>query len=195
RDSVTKPGRAQAFARQKGVGDPAALDSVAVLEEKAGLFEESLLARYREIDQHVARCQQPGDSVHLHSPHMRKRLPHGAGSKRRSSHYSQCRKGKPCDVAPQQRPCARKSTSKRAPGGAPGVETAAVSDRWLHKWMTLQSFMAVLGPFPLQFQDLSIQLVDQRVYRRVQVTIGAFRKEVLAPDMQADLGLLDQLVD
>src|SRR5690606_37147789 len=60
--------------------------------------------------------------------------------------------------------------------------------------MTLQSFVAVFGPFPLEFQDLSIQLVDQRVDRRVQVTIGAFCKEVLAPDVQGDLGLLDQLV-
>jgi hypothetical protein len=73
RDPVTEPRRAEALAGQQGVGDLAALDAVAVLEEEAGLFEESLLARYREIDQHVARCQQPGDSVHLQSPRMRKR--------------------------------------------------------------------------------------------------------------------------
>src|SRR5690606_36546857 len=51
RDAVAEARRAQPFAREQGVGDPAALDSVAVLEEEAGLFEESLLARYRDVDQ------------------------------------------------------------------------------------------------------------------------------------------------
>src|SRR6185369_5878305 len=61
RNALAEARRAETLAVEQAVEDQVAGDSVVVLEQQADLFEQALLAGYRQIEHDIARRQQLGD--------------------------------------------------------------------------------------------------------------------------------------
>jgi hypothetical protein len=64
-DTLAQAGRAEALAREQAVEHLAARDAVLVLEHQAGLLEQALLARQRQVERDAAGRKELGDETHI----------------------------------------------------------------------------------------------------------------------------------
>src|SRR4051812_48009730 len=93
-DALAKAGRAEALAREQAVEHEAPRDAILVLKQQARLLEQPLLARRRQVDEHMDRVQQLAGEAHARCA---------------SSPRSAC----PCSVAPGGRACRQADRSPR----------------------------------------------------------------------------------
>src|SRR5205823_12177959 len=93
-DALPEAGRAEALAREQAVEHQAPSDAVVILEEQPRLLEQALLARGREVHEHMGGIQQLAGEAH---------------ARRAYSPRSAC----PCSVAPGGRACRRADRSPR----------------------------------------------------------------------------------
>src|SRR5581483_169137 len=87
-DALAEAGRAEPLAGEQTVEYQAARDAIVILEQQAGLLEQPLLARRRQVDEHMGRVQQLAGEAH---------------ARRAFSPRSAC----PCSVALGGRACPR----------------------------------------------------------------------------------------